>query len=124
MKRRVSLLAELPGERQHAACCVPCQLVHDGVGGEQQEAGGKEKSTWVAKVGSEGDGASPLTGVQVEGGFAPTGPGMEKLRNSCLYSQPVGHLGSRHATLKQGGEGFIPRLLRSVIKLGKLGRLS
>ena len=47
----------------------------------------------MAKVGSVGDGASPLTGVQVEGGFAPTGPGMEKLGNSCFYSQPVGHPG-------------------------------
>ena len=51
--------------------------------------GGKEESTWVTKVGSVGDGASPLTGVQVEGGFAPTGPGMEKLRYSCFNSQPV-----------------------------------
>ena len=33
----------------------------------------------MTKVGSEGDSASPLTGVQVEGGFAPTGPSMEKL---------------------------------------------
>ena len=51
--------------------------------------GRKEKSTWMAKVGSEGDSASPLAGVQVEGGFAPTGPSMEKLGNSCLYSVPV-----------------------------------
>ena len=54
---------------------------------------GKEESTWVAKVGSVGDGASPLTGVQVEGGLSPTGPGMEKLGNSCFYSQPVRHPG-------------------------------
>ena len=51
--------------------------------------GGEEECTWVAKVGSVGDGASPLTGVQVEGGFAPTGPSMEKLGNSCLNSLPV-----------------------------------
>ena len=38
--------------------------------------GGKEESIWVAKVGSEGDSAFPLTGVQVKGGFAPTGPSM------------------------------------------------
>ena len=50
---------------------------------------GKEESTWMTKVGSEGDSASPLTGVQVEGGFAPTGPSMEKLGNSCLNSVPV-----------------------------------
>ena len=49
----------------------------------------KEESIWVAKVGSEGDSTSPLTGVQVEGGFAPTGPSMEKLGNSCLNSLPV-----------------------------------
>ena len=57
--------------------------------GNYRRRGGKEESTWVAKVGSVGDGASPLTGVQVEGGFAPTGPSMEKLGNSCLYSVPV-----------------------------------
>ena len=57
--------------------------------GNNRRRGGKEKSTWVAKVGSEGDGASPLTGVQVEGGFATTGPSMEKLRKSCLNSVPV-----------------------------------
>ena len=57
--------------------------------GNYWRRGGKEESTWVAKVGSVGDGASPLTGVQVEGGFAPTGPSMEKLRNSCLNSVPV-----------------------------------
>ena len=57
--------------------------------GNYWRRGGKEESTWVAKVGSEGDSASPLTGVQVEGGFAPTGPSMEKLGNSCLYSVPV-----------------------------------
>ena len=51
--------------------------------------GVKEESIWVAKVGSEGDSASPLTGVQVEGGFAPTGPSMQKLGNSCLHSVPV-----------------------------------
>ena len=78
--------------------------------GNSWRRGREEKDTWMAKVGSVGDGASPLAGVQVEGSFSTTGPGMEKLRNSCLYSQPVGHLGSRHATLKQGGEGFIPRL--------------
>ena len=61
--------------------------------GNYRRRGGKEESTWVAKVGSVGDGASPLTGVQVEGGFAPTGPGMEKLGNSCVYSQPVRHPG-------------------------------
>ena len=61
--------------------------------GNNRRRGGKEKSTWVAKVGSEGDGASPLTGVQVEGGFPPAGPGMEKLRNSCFNSLPVGHPG-------------------------------
>ena len=49
----------------------------------------KEKSTWMAKVGGEGDSASSLTGVQVERGFAPTGPSMEKLGNSCLDSKPV-----------------------------------
>ena len=54
--------------------------------GSSWRRGGKEESTWVAKVGSEGDSASPLTGVQVEGGFAPTGPSMEKLRNSCFNS--------------------------------------
>ena len=32
-------LAELPGEQQHAVCCVPYLLVHDGVGGEQMEEG-------------------------------------------------------------------------------------
>ena len=47
----------------------------------------------MTKVGSEGDSASPLTGVQVEGGFAPTGPSMEKLGNSCMNSEPVGHPG-------------------------------
>ena len=52
-------------------------------------------STRVAKVGSEGDGASPLTGVQVEGGLAPTGPSIEKLQNSCLDSQAAGHPGFR-----------------------------
>lgn len=57
--------------------------------GNYRRRGGKEESTWVAKVGSVGDGASPLTGVQVEGGFAPTGPSMEKLGNSCLNSVPV-----------------------------------
>ena len=56
------------------------------MGWEQLEEGWEEDSTLVAKVGSEGDGASPLTGVQVEGGFAPTGPSMEKLRNSCFNS--------------------------------------
>ena len=54
--------------------------------GSSWRRGGKEESTWVAKVGSEGDSASPLTGVQVEGGFATTGPSMEKLRNSCFNS--------------------------------------
>ena len=49
----------------------------------------KEESIWVAKVGSEGDSASALTGVQVEGGFAPTGPSMKNLGNSCLNSVPV-----------------------------------
>ena len=44
------------------------------VGWEQLEEGWEEDSTLVAKVGSEGDGASPLTGVQVEGGFAPHRP--------------------------------------------------
>ena len=47
----------------------------------------------MAKVGSEGDSTSPITGVQVEGGFATTGPSMEKLRNSCFNSLPVGHPG-------------------------------
>ena len=54
--------------------------------GSSWRRGGKEESTWVAKVGSEGDSASPITGVQVEGGFATTGPSMEKLRNSCFNS--------------------------------------
>ena len=31
--------------------------------GNYWRRGGKEESTWVAKVGSVGDGASPLTGV-------------------------------------------------------------
>ena len=57
--------------------------------GNYWRRGGKEESTWVAKVGSVGDGAPPLTGVEVEGGFAPTGPSMEKLGNSCLNSLPV-----------------------------------
>ena len=61
--------------------------------GSSWRRGGKEESTWVAKVGSVGDGASPLTGIQVEGGFPPAGPGMEKLRNSCFNSKPVGHPG-------------------------------
>ena len=57
--------------------------------GNNRRRGGKKEITWVSKVGSEGDGASPLTGVQVEGGFAPTGPSMEKLGDSCLNSEPV-----------------------------------
>ena len=57
--------------------------------GNSWRRGREEKDTWMAKVGSVGDGASPLTGVQVEGGFAPTGPSMEKLRNSRLNSVPV-----------------------------------
>ena len=32
-------LAELPGEQQHAVYCVPCLLVHGGVGKEQLEEG-------------------------------------------------------------------------------------
>ena len=44
--------------------------------GSSWRRGGKKESTWVAKVGSEGDSAFPLTGVQVKGGFAPTGPSM------------------------------------------------
>ena len=67
--------------------------------GSSWRRGGKEESTWVTKVSGVGDGASPLTGVQVEGGFAPTGPGMEKLGNSCFYSQPVGHPGFRGTPL-------------------------
>ena len=30
-------LAELPGEQQHAVCCAPFLLFHDGAGGEQLE---------------------------------------------------------------------------------------
>ena len=41
--------------------------------------GRKEKSTSMAKVGSEGDSASPLTSVQVKGSFASAGPSVEKL---------------------------------------------
>ena len=62
--------------------------------GNNRRRGGKKEITWVSKVGSEGDGASPLTGVQVEGGLASTGPSMEK-QNSCLDSQPLGHPGFR-----------------------------
>ena len=61
----------------------------------------------MAKVGSEGDGASPLalTGVQVEGGFAHRPkyrkttkqlPGLSAGWTSWLQTQ-------RLATLKQGG---------------------
>ena len=31
------LLAELPGEQQHAVCCAPFLLFHGDVGGEQLE---------------------------------------------------------------------------------------
>ena len=84
-QKSVLLLAELPGGQQHAVCCALCLLFHDGAGKEQLE----EESTWMTKVGSEGDSASPLTGVQTEGGFAPTGPSMKNLGNSCLNSVPV-----------------------------------
>ena len=40
---------------------------------------GQEKSIWVTKVGGVGDGAPSITGVQVKGGLAPTGPSMEEL---------------------------------------------
>ena len=66
----------------------------------------------MAKVGSEGDSTSPLTGVQVEGGFAPTGPSMEKLRNSCLDSEPVGHPGFRTRHSEIGWTGFYPPHLK------------
>ena len=75
------------------------------VGWEQLEEGWEEDSTLVAKVGSEGDGASPLTGVQVEGGFAPHRPkyrettkqlpGLSAAWTSWLQTQ-------RLATLKKG----------------------
>ena len=48
---------------------------------------------------------------------------MEELRHSCSDSLAVRHPGSGLATLKQGGGGVMPRLLRSVFKLFKLGRL-
>ena len=77
--------------------------------GNSWRRGREEKDTWMAKVGSVGDGASPLAGVQVEGSFSTTGPGMEKLRNSCLDSEPVGHPGSLEARHSETGwRGFYP----------------
>ena len=75
----------------------------------------------MTKVGSEGDSASPLTGVQVEGGFAPTCPSMEKLGTILA-------LEAHHS--ETGWQGFYPPssqfksvILRSVFKLLKRGRL-
>ena len=74
------------------------------LGATDAEAGrktGAEVGLGVLAACSRGDhwegveGASPLTGVQAEGGHAPTGPSMEKLQNSCLDSQPLGHSGFR-----------------------------
>ena len=85
--------------------------------GNYRRRGGKEESTWVTKVGSVGDGASPLAGVQVEGSFSTTGPGMEKLRNSCLDSEPVGHPGSLEARHSETGwRGFYPPPLKKCIQ--------
>ena len=85
--------------------------------GNSWRRGREEKDTWMAKVGSVGDGASPLAGVQVEGSFSTTGPGMEKLRNSCLDSEPVGHPGSLEARHSETGwRGFYPPPLKKCIQ--------
>ena len=81
----------------------------------------------MAKVCSKTHCTTSFLGVQLEGSISRTGPNVQEFRNSSGDACHVGHpdhstLGSRPSAAPNQ-TGAPASLLRSVIKLFKLGRL-